>query len=191
MKWKVSEISLKESNYVVTMIRHTHNIKGIWNSSIVPVIGSETYIEIDINDILTPFRAWNAVFIGFPAQEASGHGERRPLKGTARTLCSQHLTFRAFSQDSPSSTGNPGPKRRILDNLKIDDARADSPSSYVMDEANVIVGVIDSIDEDDLTHYLRISIDCLIMIESRKAKLNQNAFYAIKVPVNSIEISVC
>lgn len=55
---------------------------------------------------------------------------------------------------------------------------------------NIISGLIESID-DDLIHFLRISDDCLIMLEARKVKLNVGQFYRLTVPVESTSITPC
>lgn len=47
----------------------------------------------------TPLRAWNAVFIGLPVQDASGRSSRSASKSMAGTLEGRHPRSRAFLTD--------------------------------------------------------------------------------------------
>ncbi|WP_156952870.1 hypothetical protein [Deinococcus frigens] len=54
---------------------------------------------------------------------------------------------------------------------------------------NRIIGLIEDVDEEDNLHYLRISIDGLIMIESSGLVLNKGDFYILSVPLAALEIT--
>lgn len=59
----------------------------------------------------------------------------------------------------------------------------------VVSGENCIIGLIEDVDEEDNLHYLRISIDGLIMIESSGLVLNKGDFYILSVPLAALEIT--
>ncbi len=128
MMWTVSAITSVHDAQIVTLERENQTLSGHWSTNAIPLLGTMTYVEIDIDVVMDD-----------------------------------------------------------IDREEVLETRSRSVLSGVN---NIMIGVVESID-DDLMHFVRISDDCLIMIQSNITKLRVNTFYQLIVPINSLSIHPC
>lgn len=122
MMWTVSAITSVHDAQIVTLERENQTLSGHWSTNAIPLLGTMTYVEIDIDVVMDD-----------------------------------------------------------IDREKVLETQSRSVLSGVN---NIMIGVVESID-DDLMHFVRISDDCLIMIQSNTTKLRVNTFYQLIVPILS------
>lgn len=75
-----------------------------------------------------------------------------------------------------------------LESMDIQELHASEAGSEVIDGINYMIGIVESVDEEDLVNYFRISEDCIIMLESSGIRLREKNYYRVGVPIDALEI---